>query len=142
MVAEILVARARAISRNPASEVVIVVAHGPTSDAENQLWLEDMKIVADGIRAQVPFARVEFLTVRDDAPAPIREAAARNLREVVTRARAEGHRVLIVPLVLAYGGIEEGIRKRLDGLDYEMTTQGLLPDDRVVHWVIESARLR
>ena len=35
VVAEILLSRARAISRDPRSEVVVVVAHGPTSDEEN-----------------------------------------------------------------------------------------------------------
>ena len=36
VVAEILLSRARAISRDPPSEVVVVVAHGPTSDEENR----------------------------------------------------------------------------------------------------------
>ena len=138
-VTEILTARARAISSNPQSEVAIVVAHGPTSDEENLLWLQDMQIVAGGIQDNVPFARVEFLTVRDDAPAPIRDLAARHLREAVTRATSDGHRALIVPLVLAYGGIEDGIRKRLEGLEYQMATQALLPDERLVRWVMKAA---
>jgi sirohydrochlorin cobaltochelatase len=139
VVAEILLSRARAISREARSEVVIVVAHGPTSDEENRLWLNDMAIVAGRVGEAVPFARVEFLTVRDDAPKPIRDAAATQLREVVSRATSDGHRVLIVPLLLAYGGIEKGIRERLDGLTYEMAAEGLLPDDRLATWVERAA---
>jgi len=49
--------------------------------------------------------------------------------------------VLIVPLLLSYGGIETGIRKRLDGLDYAMSPQALLPDARLARWITESAGL-
>jgi hypothetical protein len=38
-------------------------------------------------------------------------------------------------LLLAYGGIEKGIRERLAGLTYEMAGGGLLPDDRLATWV-------
>jgi hypothetical protein len=139
VVTEILLSRARAISRDAPSEVVIVVAHGPSSDEENRRWLNDMDIVARGIGDAMAFARVESLTVRDDAPKPIRDVAARQLREAVTRATDEGHRVLIVPLLMAYGGIEKGIRQRLEGLAYQMATEGLLPDDRLAGWVERAA---
>ncbi|MCC7010463.1 MAG: hypothetical protein IT184_16760 [Acidobacteria bacterium] len=139
VVADILTARARAISERPESEVVMVVAHGPVGDAENDLWLRDMEILAGTIRQAAPFAGVEVMTVRDDAPPAVRDAATAELRQRVTRSIGEGRRVLIVPLVLAFGGIENGIRKRLEGLDYRMSTQGLLPDDRLSRWVLDSA---
>ena len=37
-----------------------------------------------------------------------------------------------------FGGIAQGIRKRLEGLDYTMTTQALMPDERIVKWVLAS----
>ena len=77
--------------------------------------------------------------MRDDAPAPVRAAAAAELRATVTRLAGDGTRVLIVPLLLSYGGIEAGIRKRLDGLDYVMASQGLMPDERLVQWVLNAA---
>ncbi|MGH9370119.1 MAG: hypothetical protein ACRD15_01160 [Vicinamibacterales bacterium] len=88
----------------------------------------------------MPFARVDYLTVRDDAPEPVRSEATAELRSVVERAVAEGRRVLIVPLLLSYGGIEQGIRRRLEGLSYTMAEQALMPDDRLLDWVLESAR--
>ena len=51
----------------------------------------------------------------------------------------EGARVLIVPLVMSFGGIEQGIRTRLAGLDVVMAEQGLMPDDRLVDWVLAMA---
>ena len=38
---------------------------------------------------------------------------------------------------MSFGGIEQGLRKRLEGLDYTMTSQGLMPDGRVVEWVLQ-----
>jgi hypothetical protein len=78
--------------------------------------------------------------VRDDAGPALREAATKDLRSRVERQTAAGRRVLVVPHLLSFGGIEQGIRKRLEGLDYTMTSQALMPDDRIVQWVLTTAR--
>ncbi len=141
IVASILASRATAISREPATEAVVIVAHGPTSDVENQQWLDDMQVLAGLVGRAVPFRSVDYLTVRDDAPAPIRDKATAELRAVVERRASESSRVLIVPLLMSYSGIEAGIRKRLDGLHYTMAEQGLAPDDRLVEWVVQGANM-
>ena len=135
IVAAILTERARTISTAPEQEAVIIAAHGPVRDEENQRWLADMNVLAEHVDRETSFAAIETLTVRDDAPPEIRDAAARELRALVTRHTAAGRRVLIVPLLLSYGGIEKGIRERLDGLTYAMATQGLMPDPRLADWV-------
>lgn len=139
-VAEILLARAREISREPKKEVVVVVAHGPVSDEANVLWLADMSRLTTIMRGKSNFSRIEYLTVRDDAPEPIRSRATEELRSVVKRAADEKHNVLIVPLLLSYGGIEEGIKKRLEGLQYSLSRQALLPDKLLADWVLLSAK--
>jgi sirohydrochlorin ferrochelatase len=135
LIGTILADRARAISAAPASEAVILVAHGPVPEDDNRRWLEDMSVLAGHVRAAAPFASVDYMTVRDDAGPPIREAATKELRDKVQAQRDAGRRVLIVPHLMSFGGIEKGLLKRLEGLDYTMTTQGLMPDDRVVEWV-------
>jgi sirohydrochlorin ferrochelatase len=140
LVGEILVDRARAISTAPASEVVIVVAHGPVPEDDNARWLADMKVLAGHVGHAAPFAAVKYLTVRDDAPKPIRDAATAELRQMVTEQASAGRRVLIVPLLLSYGGIEKGIRQRLEGLEYRMAEQALMPDPRLADWVRQSVR--
>ncbi len=142
ILADILADRAMAISRNPAKEVVVLVAHGPNDDPENDLWLADLREVAKMIAAKKPFVRVEAVTVRDDAGAPVREGATREFRQVVSTAVDQSHRVLIVPVLLSYGGIETGIRARLDGLDHVMSPAGLLPDPRIAQWIMLDAGLR
>ncbi|HTV56431.1 MAG TPA: CbiX/SirB N-terminal domain-containing protein [Terriglobia bacterium] len=140
LVAQILLSHAERLSKNPARETVILVAHGPVSDGENKKWLADMGILADTMRRNSQFKRIETLTLRDDAPQPIRSRATAQLRSVVEQANRQGNRVLIVPLLISYGGIEKGIKKRLAGLKYVMSRQGLLPDRRMAEWVLQQAQ--
>jgi sirohydrochlorin ferrochelatase len=140
LVADILLARAAGISQAPAREVVIIVAHGPNQDKENRQWLAEMKTLAERMKPRSNYKRIEYLTVRDDAPEPIRSQAKAELRALVTRATDEGARALIVPLLISFGGIEEGVKKRLEGLEYTICRQGLLPDERLAEWVQLAAR--
>lgn len=134
-VAEILTSRARSISRTPTEEAVIIVAHGPVSAAENAQWLADIEVLAAQVSAAGGFGSVEGLTVRDDAPKAIRDAAAAELRGLVQRHLDQHQRVLIVPLLLSFGGIERGIKERLEGLSYTMPAAALIPDPRIRDWV-------
>lgn len=140
LVADILYSRATALSSAPEIEVVVIVAHGPVSDETNKLWLADMGKLAGQVEKRSKFKRIEYLTVRDDAPAPVRDAATAELRAIVSRATTDGSNVLVVPLLLSYGGIEEGIKKRLEGLSYSMSSQALLPDERLIEWVLLSVK--
>jgi sirohydrochlorin ferrochelatase len=139
IVADILLAHALSISKSPKNEVVIIVAHGPVSNEENAKWLADMSALVERIDKTSNFRRIEYMTVRDDAPEPLRSQATAELRGIVERAAKEESRVLIVPLLLSYGGIEEGIKKRLEGLSYTICPQGLLPDERLSQWVLLTA---
>ena len=140
ILADILADRAAAISKNPAKEEVVLVAHGPNEDSENALWLADLGAVAKLVATKVPYALVEVATLRDDAEPPVRDAATANLRNLATNGYNANLRVLIVPVLLSYGGIENGIRKRLDGLDHVMSPAGILPDPRIVNWILASAK--
>ena len=140
LVGAIVADRAKSISRAPEKEAVILVAHGPVPDEDNRRWLEDMAVLAEQTKASAPYASVDYLTVRDDAGPAMREAATRELREKVEAQLAQGRRVLIVPHLMSFGGIEQGVRKRLEGLEYTMSEQALMPDDRILQWVLASAR--
>ena len=140
LIGAIVADRAKSISTKPDQEAVIIVAHGPVPDDDNRRWLEDMAVLADYTKTSAPYASVDYMTVRDDAGAEMREAATKELREKVEAQVAKGRRVLVVPHLMSFGGIEQGIRKRLEGLEYTMTSQALMPDDRIVQWVVASAR--
>lgn len=140
LIGAIVADRAKSISTKPEQEAVIIVAHGPVPDEDNRRWLEDMAVLAAQAKASAPYASVDYMTVRDDAGEAMREAATKELRDKVQAQTAQGRRVLIVPHLMSFGGIEQGIRKRLEGLEYTMTAQALMPDDRIVQWVVASTR--
>jgi sirohydrochlorin ferrochelatase len=139
IVADILASRARSLSRDASREAVVLVAHGPVGAEENAKWIADLESLAGAVRRTAPYASIVPLTVRDDAPPAIRDQATAELRAAVERETGLGRRVLIVPVLMSFGGIEAGIHKRLAGLDYVMADQGLMPDDRIERWVLEMA---
>jgi hypothetical protein len=81
------------------------------------------------------YPSVDVISLRDDAPAPVRDAATAELRALVTKRRGEGREVLVVPVLLSFGGIERGLKTRLEGLDYRIPAQGIAPDARLAEWV-------
>ncbi len=139
ILADILTERATAISKKPAQEVVVLVAHGPNENAENELWLADLRAVAKMIAAKNRLFASRLPPCVTTPMHPVQEQATQQLRSIVSTASDQGYRVLIVPVLLSYGGIENGIRKRLDGLDHVMSPSGILPDPRIVEWVTVSS---
>lgn len=140
IVADILTDRAASISTDPKNELVVLVAHGPNPEEDNIKWLADLKLLAELVAAKAPYHRVEYLTIRDDAEEPVAAKAKAEFRSVVEKAKQDGRRALVVPVLLSYGGIENRLRDRLKGLDFTMPNQGLLPDTRIVDWVLATVR--
>lgn len=127
----VLAERAVQLSRDPAREDVLVLAHGPGDDAENERWLRRTDELATSVRRARPFRRVEALTLREDWPEKRREAE-RRARAFVERARSEGGRALVIPFrVFGFGPYA----KVLEGLEYGSDGRGLLPHALVVAWI-------
>ena len=131
----ILLDRAQAIRRGE-NDAVVLVAHGPNEDADNQAWLNALQQLGQTIKTQGPFREVVAATMRDDAPVAIHEQAGQTLRKLVQTAHAQG-RVLVVPVLLARGGVERKIPKLLAGLTYVYQNDTVLPDPRVAQWIAQ-----
>ncbi len=136
LVAQILLDRARSISKDPRKESVILVGHGPSGDADNRLCLEKMARLADFVRDRGGFLKVEAATMRDDAISEVRQRAVADLRTRVEAASRPGT-ALVVPVLLSRGGIETRLEECLRGLSYRMPSQFLLPDTRIAEWIKE-----
>ena len=120
------------VDRELAREAVILAVHGPVPDGDNELWLRDLRAIAPQLKG---YAAIETISLRDDAPPPVRNAATAELRAMVTRHREAGRDVLIVPVLLSFGGIEAGLKSRLEGLEYRIPAQGIAPDPRIAEWI-------
>ncbi len=132
----VLVDRVRAVSAEPAREDVLVLAHGPGDDAENERWLALIDQRSEAIRQALPFRRVQVMTLREDWPEK-RESAQEAIRSFVARATAEGGRALVIPFrVQGLGPYAEV----LEGLDYVADRQGLLPHAVTSEWIARTAR--
>ena len=135
----VLADRARALSRQPQSEDVLILAHGPSDDAENERWIAHIQDRSSAVRDSLPFRRVEVETLREDRSERRGEAEQR-VRAFVERARDDGGTAIVIPFrVHGFGPYAQV----LDGLDYVSDGQGLVPHSNVTQWIaVQIATLR
>lgn len=133
---EALLCRARDLSRSPATEDVLFLVHGPGEDAENERWIATIDSRADLLRSEIPFRRVEVMTLREDWPEKRKEAEERIMR-FVQRAKDEGGQSIVIPYrVYGFGPYDE----ILEDFEYISDGQGLIPHEAVTRWIDRQAR--
>ena len=135
LVSSILLERAKALSREAKTETVILVAHGPVDDSAVAAWNDAMAKHAEFVRREGGFRDASFALLRDDAVPSVRASSVKLLRERVA-AGAKGGRALVVPVLIARGGIEGKLPKDLAGLDYAWDGSTLMPHDGFEGWVL------
>jgi hypothetical protein len=119
------------LSKDPKREHVLILAHGPGDDAENERWLQHLDARAEVVRKALPFRSVRVETLREDWPEK-REQAERRIRAFVEESSAQGGRVLVIPFrVQGFGPYA----KVLDGLEYSSDGQGLIPHPSITRWI-------
>src|SRR5262249_26521480 len=99
-IGDVLVERAGALSRNPRQESVLILAHGPENDAENQRWLAQIDARAETVRRAAPYRRVQAETLREDWPDKRAVSEAR-IRAFVVEASKDGGRAIVIPFRVA-----------------------------------------
>jgi hypothetical protein len=128
---DILAERARGLSRDPQREDVLILAHGPEDDGENERWLQKLDARAEAVRAALPFHRVQVETLREDWPEK-RVAAEERVRTFVAAAAAEGRGAIVIPYRLFGFG---PFARVLEGHTYAADQRGLLPHVGVTDWL-------
>ncbi len=134
---DIVLGRADEISRNSAGEVLVVISHRSATGSDKR-WIPDLRAVASQLNRQRRFATILSVTV----PADASEASANDvaqLRRTVERYIAMGRRIVVVPVLTPYGETESAIKERLQGLPHELANSALMPDDRLVAWILSRA---
>jgi sirohydrochlorin cobaltochelatase len=137
-VSSILLERAQSLSRDSKTEGVVLVAHGPVDDKAVGAWNDAMAKHAEFVRREGGFRAASFALLRDDAAPEVRAASVRALRELV-RAGGKDGRTLVVPVLIARGGIEGKLSKDLAGLKYAWNGATLMPHDGFEGWVLKRA---
>jgi len=140
LMAETILDFANEMGDNPANELVIVVAHGPTADDENAASLQILDTLAGYIKQDGGFVDVKTVSLQDDAPLAIRSANVERLRAMVKEANEAGQKVIIVSNLMAARSIQAKIRKDLDGLDYVFNSKGLTEHPNFVKWLTQTVR--
>ncbi|MHB1156969.1 MAG: DUF6607 family protein [Phycisphaerales bacterium] len=130
---QVLADRAKAMSREPSKEDVLILAHGPADDGENQRWIAQLDARADAVRKATPFRRVTVETLREDWPDKRKEAEQR-IVAFVKRASDEGGRAIVIPFrVQGFGPYAEVLK----GLTYTSDGVGLIPHPNVTRWIAQ-----
>jgi sirohydrochlorin ferrochelatase len=138
-VTTVLARRAKALSRNPKRETVVLVGHGPVDGAANAAWLETMRGHAARLKKTGPYREVVALTIRDDSRPEVKQPALDALRQAVERAAKDGGAAVVVPYLISQGGIESHIVEALKGLDYAWDGKTLCPDPAIDAWAVQTA---
>ena len=132
---EVIASRVRELSVNPEREVVIVLAHGPGDDAENERWIRKIGERTELALHSTGVDEIRVFTLREDWQ-PKRELAEERIREYLDSSVRQGKDVLVVPYRVTGFGPYHSV---LAGLDYRADETGLLPHRNVGLWLLNQA---
>ena len=136
-VARALVDRARSLVSTPARQAVMIVGHGPNSAEDYAAWMQNLRRVADSVKAWGGFADVRVDVVRDDAPPGVRAEAVRRVRELIELQHlATKERVVVVPVLVSKGAINrDRLPNDLRGMPIVYSGDPLLPHPEMSTWI-------
>jgi len=136
-VARVLADRALALVREPHRRALFIVGHGPNSAEDYAAWMQNLRVVADSVRAHTGFRDVRVELVRDDAPPPVRAEAVRRVRELIElQHAATGDTVVVVPVLVSKGSVSrDKVPNDIRGTPSLYAGEPLLPHPAMARWV-------
>ena len=137
---DILADRARALSRQPAREALLLVGMAPNSDERLEGWATAAKAVAEQARAKTGFREAAVAWVREGGRAAQRDkdrdSLRRTLRELATRGG-----VVAVPLALDGQRLTIMLKRESAGSSaYRWDGKALAGDARLTDWIASVAK--
>jgi hypothetical protein len=134
---EVLISRVRGLSSTPASEVVVIIAHGPADDEENARWIAEISDRTKLVKREMNVSDVQVFTLREDWEEK-REGAEELIRGYLKEATAQSLTPIVVPFRVHGFGPYANV---LAGLDYNADHKGLIPHSNVAIWIQNQAEL-
>ncbi len=137
LLVEALASRAKALSREPSLESLVLVGQAPRGPEAARDFLASTRDLAEKARTQGGFKSAEAAALGQGSQEE-RAKEAEALRRLVRARRREGP-VIVLPLELGGGALSSRIPKALGGLLVRYDGRMLLPDPRIARWALESA---
>lgn len=134
---QVLLSRVKALSSDPASEVVVIIAHGPADDEENTRWISEISERTKLIKREMDVRDVQVFTLREDWEQK-REGAEELIRTYVKEASANSLTPIVVPFRVHGFGPYANV---LEGLEYNADKKGLIPHPNVALWIQNQAKV-
>jgi len=134
VLAEILADRAKALSRDPSREAILLVGAGPRSDEALKAWKASAQAVADKVQERGGFRTGAVAVVRAGVRAGQQDKDREELRAIFRTLSTEG-RIVAVPLAPDGTSLERLFKRELGNAAYRWDGKGLIGDRRLVEWV-------
>lgn len=136
-IARVLADRARALAPNPSERALLIVGHGPNSAEDYAAWMENLRPVADSVKAMTGFRDVKVELVRDDAPVAVRAEAVTRVRELIAlQQMATGKDVIVVPVLVSKGEVSrDKVPTDIKGTPSVYSGEPLLPHAAMSQWL-------
>jgi sirohydrochlorin cobaltochelatase len=136
-VAAVIAERALALAGDASGRALFIVGHGPNSAEDAAEWMRNLRPIADTVRARTGFRSVLVGLVRDDAPAPVRAEAVKQVREMIAlQHELTGEDVIVVPVLVSTGSVSrDKLPADLAGLPVVYKGEALLPHPGMARWV-------
>lgn len=139
VLAEILADRAKALSRDPARDAVVLIGVGPRSDVALAAWKTAAAAVAEQVRRKGGFRKAAVAAVRSGVRAGQQDKDREELRATFRALIGEGGTVIVVPLAPDGSLVERMLKRDLGFAAYRWDGKGLLGDRRLLDWVAAAA---
>ena len=140
VLARIMLDHARELSTEPEKEVLILVSHGPTFDADNLVELAILEKHAEQVRKMSDFSDVRALTIRDDTRNNIRGLNVKKLRSWIEEVTADGKQAILVTNLVLLPSFAKKLDVDLAGLDYRLSTKGVVLHPAMADWIEQTAK--
>ena len=129
--------RIKEVSKNPAEETIILLAHGSKKDETDNAWRKAMQTHLDRIQRQstIPFKKVVALTLREDWPEK-RKTAIEKIKNEIALGNKTGKVIIISDRLYGSGPYKNFLK----GIEYEMNHKGLAPHSNLTTWLEEGIK--
>lgn len=139
--AEILKDYAKALSRSPEKESLILLGYGPAEELENIVWVRQLERMGEMIRRDILFKEVACMTLRHHSADLIRSQAIADLQRTARRLKENG-RVIVVPQVfcsLPENGFQKEVQSCLKGIvdPQDICKTGIISNPKTKEWIKE-----